>query len=264
MPKAEPLGRVESGAPRLNRKPATVLPPLDFSRLGRAVLRKMADAGYEVIDCYRVLAKSGDNVVGEVLRGQGTFYEWNHYPENDVYDFESHAQYYYHAHPKDERPGEHGHFHTFLRPKGMPKGIKPAPVPDYTPPAEPNDALSHLVAISMDERGIAAQLFTTNRWVTAETWYAAADVAAMLDRFVIDLAQPSWPVNRWITAMLRLFRPQIEALLLERDRVIAERERRHPELDVFEDRRVEVTSKIDISVEDQLQSILAALKRPHR
>jgi hypothetical protein len=234
---------------------------IDLARLPRPQLAAMAAAGDEVADCQRVLAKSGDNVVGEILRQQGTFYEWTHYPEGDVYDFVSHAQYYYHAHPKGERPGEHGHFHTFLRPKGMPKGMRPAPIPGYVPPADPDDALSHLVAISMDERGQPAQLFTTNRWVTGETWYAARDVIALLDRFVIDLARPSWPANRWITAMLRLFRPQIEALLAARDRAVAEWQRRHPRADVFEDRRLEVPSKLEISVEEQRRRIDAALKR---
>lgn len=257
-------GRLEAAAPALERPEGALAPAPDFARLSRAALSAMADAGHEAIDCYRVLAKTRDNVVGEILRGQGTFYEWNHYPDGDVYDFESHAQYYYHAHPKAERPGEHGHLHTFLRPKGMPKGIKPTPVAGHAPPADPNDALSHLVAISMNESGYAIQLFSTNRWVTGETWYAAPDVIAMLDHFVIDLARPSWAVNRWITAMLRLFRPQIEALLIERDRVVAAWQRRHPESDVLEDRRLEVTSKVEISVDEQMRGILAALKRPRR
>ena len=58
-----------------------------------------------------VLAKTGDNVVSEVLRGVETFYEWEHYPPDDVYDRETHAQFYYHAHPPGERSfAEHGHF----------------------------------------------------------------------------------------------------------------------------------------------------------
>jgi len=236
----------------------------DLRGLSRAVLSVMAEAGREVVDCYRVLAKSGDNVVGEILRGQGEFYEWTHYPKGDVYDHESHAQYYYHAHPKAERPGEHGHFHTFLRSKGMPKGIRPAPVAEYARPADANDALSHLVAISMNDGGHATQLFTTNRWVTGETWYAARDVIAMLDNFAIDLARPSWPVNRWITAMLRLFRPQIETLLIERDRVVGAWERRAPKGDVFEDRRLEVPATVEISVDDQVRRIAAALRRHRR
>ncbi|HSR70967.1 MAG TPA: hypothetical protein VLL72_01180, partial [Kiloniellales bacterium] len=81
----------------------------------------MAEAGRAVVEAHRVLARTGDNVVGELLRDHDTFYEWDHYPPGDVYDRESHAQYYYHAHPPEQRfPGEHGHFHTFLRPKGMP------------------------------------------------------------------------------------------------------------------------------------------------
>lgn len=237
---------------------------VDFEELPQAVLNSMAEAGREVLDCYRVLGKTGDNIVGEVLRGQGTFYEWSHYPEGDVYDSETHAQYYYHAHPKDERSGEHGHFHTFLRPKGMPAGITPARAPGFVAPENPNDALSHLVAISMDDQGRAIQLFTTNRWVTGEVWYAAEDVVAMLERFAIDLARPSFLVNKWIGAMIRLFRPQIAGLLRERDRVVAEWQRRHPKSGVFEDRRLEVTSKLDISAEEHMHHVLAALGRAKR
>jgi len=234
---------------------------LDFTSIPRAELAAMTDAGKEVIQCERVLAKSGDNIVSEILRGQGTFYEWNHYPKGDVYDFESHAQYYYHAHPRAERPGEHGHFHTFLRAAGIPTGAKPAIVPGLVPTTDASEPLTHLVAISMDDRGQPIQLFTTNRWVTGEVWYSARDAIAMLDRFVIDLARPSWPVNRWITALLRLFRPQIELLLLDRDHVIAEWRRQHPKVDVFEDRRLEVTSKLDIAVEEQMRQIRSALRR---
>lgn len=254
----------EAAAPEHNRPQGAPASEPDLAGLSRAALSAMAEAGREVIDCYRVLAKSGDNVVGELLRGEGDFYEWTHYPKGDVYDFESNAQYYYHAHPKAERRGEHGHFHTFLRPKGMPKGIRPAPVVGYVPPADANDALSHLVAISMSNGGDAIQLFTTNRWVTGETWYAARDVIAMLHSFAIDLARPSWPVNRWITAMLRLFRPQIEALLIERDRAVAAWQRRYPKDDVFEDRRLEVAAKAEISAEDQMRRIAAALRRHRR
>ena len=93
----------------------------------------MLRAGERVRECYRVLAKTDDNIVGELLKGAGTFYEWNHYPDGDVYDHDNHAQFYYHAHSAEERPGEHGHFHAFLRPKGMPAGVRPAPVPDSVP-----------------------------------------------------------------------------------------------------------------------------------
>ncbi len=254
----------KSSAPLLLPVEPAMASTADLSGLPRTALAAMIEAGREVRDCQRVLAKTGDNIVGELLRGQGTFYEWNHYPPDDVHDLASHAQYYYHAHGGQERSGEHGHFHCFLRPKGMPAGIRPAPVSAAPSSKDGAEPLSHLVAISMDDGGQAIELFTTNRWVTDETWYRARDVIAMLDRFVIDVAHPSWPVNRWITAMIRLFRPQIEQLVWERDRAVAAWQRRDAASDVFEDRRLEVTSKIAISVEDQIGRLQAAARRPRR
>ena len=225
----------------------------------------MAEAAREVKTCQRVLAKTGDTVVGELLRGHGTPFEWRHYPPGDVYDAEFHAQYYYHCHPESERPpGEHGHFHTFLRPLGMPAGLRPAPLPGTVEPEGDNDALSHLIGIAMDVAGQPVRLFTTNRWVTGETWYAAADVIRMLDGFVVDHARPSWPANRWITALMRLFRPQIRGLLRERDETIKRWEALHPGSCVYEDRSLEVTSQAMITVEEQAALVELALRGGRR
>src|SRR5690606_29005972 len=159
-------------------------PQLDLGSLDRRTREEMAQAAGQVTEVHRILAKTGDNVVGELLRGSGTFYEWDHYPAGDVYYHETHGQYDYHSHPPDQRfADEHGHFHTFLRPHGMPPGVRPAPVPNYVPPVDSNDALSHLVAVAMDSRGLPVRLFTVNRWVTGETWYSAEDVIRMLPNF---------------------------------------------------------------------------------
>jgi hypothetical protein len=252
---------------------------VDFARFGGAELAAMEAAGREVLECRRVLAKSGDSVVSEALRGGAPFAAWAHYPDGDVYDPESHAQFFYHGHADGPRAArEHGHFHTFLRPRGMPPGTRPLVMPELAiadapsapagPPApQPNqgaenDELSHLIAIAMDESGDPVHLFTTNRWVTGETWYAGADVVAMLDRFVVDLARPSWPLNRWITAMFRLFRPQMIELLAARDaQVMAWRRRHRGKVHVLEDRRLEVVSALEIDVEDQLRRVALALKQ---
>ena len=85
-------------------------------------LEAMLAAGEDILECYRVLKKAGLNIVGECLKDQGTFYEFDHYPKGDVYDNETHSQYYYHSHRTEA--GEHGHFHTFLRKKGMPANIQ--------------------------------------------------------------------------------------------------------------------------------------------
>ncbi len=222
------------------------------------MLARMTQAGVEAAECVRVLSKSGGNLVGEVLRGNGEFVEWSHYPPDDVYDAETHAQFYFHAHPPEarDRP-DYGHFHTFLRPRGMPEGVAPAPVPDVVQPDGDNAALSHLIGISMTREGLPERLFTTNRWVTGETWYAADDVILMLDNFVIDLAYPSWPLNRWITAMIALYRPQIEILLQARDRRVVEWQAEHPAENVYEDRRLEITSSLDISMQSQIEWLIA-------
>jgi len=229
----------------------------DLAGLPTAQLKAMQRAGMEIKTCYRVLENAGLNIVGEVLRdtlNKGeTFYEYNHYPDDDVYDRKTHAQYYYHAHRGEV--GEHGHFHCFLRPKGMPADVAPIdyPATDCWPQGE--EALSHLLAIAMDSYGYPTGLFTTNRWVTAEAWYPAEQVIQMLDRFVIDHAFPSWPVNRWISAIFVLYRPHIVAILRQRDETIWARSATHPGTDVFEDRELDITSQIEISVDETLRAV---------
>src|SRR6266849_5102317 len=222
---------------------------LDFTRLDRAELEAMAAAGSEILECRRVLARGGDTILAEVLRGAAGFGEWTHYPEGDVYDPLSHAQYFYHAHPTGQRMArEHGHFHTFRRPRGMPPGTRPLMMPELAiadapaapagpavpPAAQPNqgaenDALSHLVAIAVDAEGVPLRLFTTNRWVSA---------------------------------LFRLFRPHMAALLHARDDAVMSWRRRHRgKVHVFEDRRLEVTSALDVDVDDETRRVALALRQ---
>jgi hypothetical protein len=233
---------------------------VDIAALPRARLEEMAAAGADVVECHRVLANTGGNIVGELLRDVETFFEWDHYPDGDVYDTETHSQFYYHAHPQELRSHEHGHFHAFMRPLGMPSGIRPAMVDDFKMPDDENDALSHLVAISMDKYGVPIRMFTTNRWVTGEIWYEADNVRRMLDYFMIDHAQPSWPVNRWVSGMIRLFRPQIACLIDARDGAVAAWAEAYPDRNVYEDEDLEITSMMDIDIDAQIASVAAALE----
>ena len=232
---------------------ATLLRDLPRERLVR-----MRDAGYTVLAAWRALEKVGANVVGQCLAHQGTFYELEHYPRGDVFDEEFGAQYYYHAHRPDL--GEHGHFHCFLRREGMPPGVTPVNMPAGTPRPDGAEAVCHLVAISMDDAGYPTHMFTTNRWVTNETFYSAADTLRMVDRFRVDHVYPCLATNQWITAMMQLFWPQIRLLLQERDRVIADWQGRHPGVNVYEDRELEITSIVPIDVDRQISLIEEALK----
>jgi hypothetical protein len=232
-------------------------------RVSQAEIEQMIAAATTIRDCRRDLAARNTDLVGEVT-GSSTICAWRHYPDGEVFDATSHAQYFFHTHAPDSRPpSERGHFHTFLRAEGMPGGVVPLLLPELAvadvlapPQAAPlkrgkRDEVSHLIAIAIDVRGEPIRLFTTNRWVTGETWYRAEDVTRMLDRFVIAEREPSAVLNRWIGAMVHLFRPQIAALLQARDEtVMAWRRRRRTH--VFEDPRLEITSSLDIQLDTQL------------
>ncbi|HQS84992.1 MAG: hypothetical protein B7Y25_08535 [Alphaproteobacteria bacterium 16-39-46] len=173
----------------------------------QANLKKIRQAAQEIVECQRILANTGHTVITELLRFSDDFFEWDPHPNDNVMDYNTGAQYYYHAHPKSKRGfKEHGHFHTFMK--------NEKPVDSETLP------LTHIVAISMNAYGIPQGLFTVNHWVTDGIWEDAPTVESFLGNFLIDHAQPSWVVNRWINSMLRLYEPEIINLLKERDHII--------------------------------------------
>jgi hypothetical protein len=235
--------------------------------MGRA-----ASAAAVVRECRRLLAASGSTIAREAVGRRGKIADWRHYPDSDIYDPVSHAQYFFHRHAPAERmvvedPGEHGHFHLFLRAEGMPRGVTPLLLPDAaianlpTPPqAAPSkrgarDEVSHLVAIAIDRSGEAVRLFTTNRWVTGETWFRAEDVIRMLDRFSLDAAEPASVINRWLAAIVRLYQPEIAMLLRKRDETVMDPRQRRRKIDVFEDPKLEITSSLSIDLDARLAAV---------
>lgn len=223
----------------------------ELASLSDERIQDSLSAAAEIRECYRVLERAGLNVVGEVLKGQSAFFELDHYPKDDVYDGDNASQYYYHAHREDHV--EHGHFHLFLRDQALPSNAEP----HHGPRGE--ERVVHLAAISMDAWGYPTDLFTVNRWVTDDSWLPAPAIGAILDRFKIDHAHPSWPVNRWLTAMVRCFHPQIAALLRHRDAFIASR---GGDLGaVLEDRSLEVIGSMPIDLESWERLLTAEQSR---
>ena len=133
-------------------------------------------------------------------------------------------------------------------------------VDDFKMPDDENDALCHLITILMDKFGAHIRMFTTNRWVTGKIWYAADDARVMLDSFLIDHGQPSWPVNRWLSGMIRLFRPQIVALIEARDAATERWRETYPDRNVFEDEALEITSMTDVDIGQQIARVTALLE----
>lgn len=227
-------------------------------------------------ECRQALASRGGTVIAEIAGGDAVV-DWRHYPDGEVYDPRSQAQYFYHAHPaadpaKAAPSPEHGHFHLFLRGEGIPPGMMPLLLPELAvakaapqpPPSRRSaplkrglrDEVCHLVAIAVDARGEPIRLLATNRWVTGETWYRADDVIAMLDRCRLPPDGKWGLVNRWIGAVLCLFRPEIAALLQERDKAVLERRWRW-RTNVLEDPRLEIAASITIDLDARLLTVEA-------
>ncbi len=194
------------------------------------------DAARTIVTIQAAMAKRGTHLATAALAGARSFVEWEHYPHKDYVDRQHGTEFYYHAHEASRRqPDEHGHFHIFTRGTA--------------------GRFQHLTGISLDSRGHATRLFTTNRWVTGETWALTPEVTPAINRFVLRSNGRLAPVARWIDAMVRLYRPLIIDLLDERDAWlamagIAGREER------LNDRNVHIVSERPISLLSDLGNML--------
>ena len=238
---------------------------------------RQQDAAATLRECRATLAALGSSIVRQAIgTGSAETVGWRHYPDGEVYDPISHAQYFYHSHPDAAgaaaaSTGEHGHFHLFLRGEGLPAGITPVVLPEIAVANAPSpsqsvplrrsssDRVCHIVAIAHDAQGNPTRLFTTNRWVTDETWYRANDVAKLLDRWRLREGSEPRLLNRWLRAIVLLFRDEIGTLLDERDLALTNWRWRWPRSNPFEDRRLEVLSSCRIDLEARLAAVEAAV-----
>lgn len=157
-------------------------------------------AAQELADIQMRYAETGRTLNEAALCGAREFLEWQHYPNNDLIDEKTGYEFYYHAHSAQEMPpGEHGHFHVIKRNK---------------------DSFHHLIGIALDQKGLVVRLFTTNQWVTGEEMADASQILKSVKEFEMTVMGRMAPISRWISALLRLFYPEIEGLVLERDKKI--------------------------------------------
>jgi hypothetical protein len=204
-------------------------------------ISELIDSAEEIIEIQTKLAETGDNIVSFLIKNEKSFIEWEHYPNDDVID-NSGSQYYFHSHPGKHRDfNEFGHFHLFMKNK------KPE-FPDTLP-------LTHIIAISVDEFGSPNHLFTVNHWVTGGFWEKSDLIINFLDRFSISEDKSPELVNKWICAMIRLYREDIVKLLRDRDRKIKEWQEEYKEEDIFQRRDLEIPSFTEISIESKLKTL---------
>ncbi len=217
---------------------AASLRTLDRARRKRA--RRAAEA---LIDCLHGFVHAGQAPLAAAIGDAGAPRVWQHYrPDAAALDAGPDAlHYYYHSHVSPGvAAGEHGHFHLFAR-----LGSDAAAGASYT----------HLVGIGVDARGMPCRLFTTNRWVTGETWLPADRVLALAEQIAAAPAAANDPVDRWLRAQLGVFAPQITQLLRHRDRRITARRRGGRRPGLLDDRRMQVISQCRVSVATQLAAL---------
>lgn len=234
-----------------------------------------AEAAATIRCCRAEFVLGGGTIIGEALGAVTAGIEdWRHYPPGEAYDQRTHVQYFYHRHAGAAAAvpmpvAKCGHFHLFLRGEGIPAGVSPllfadsavadAPLPPQSAPLRRGrrEEVCHLVAIAIDPAGEPVELFTTNRWVTGETWYRAEDMIRLIDRVRFDEAKPPSLLDRWIAAMVRLYAADIAELLRQRDKTILDWRWRRPRHNVFEDPRLEILSRCPIDLDARLAAIEA-------
>lgn len=168
-----------------------------------------------VIDTITAMAADGMPMMTRVVPQDKVVF-WEHYPDNDARDARTRSRWYYHVHATGDRdPGEHGHFHLFLHRTQLDDAaaFTVAPAAGEDAPAH----VTHIAGLSIDHAGIPVAWFATNRWVTDEFLYPAATMIAHLDRYDVDETAEDPLVNRLLTAMVALYRDELEQLLHARD-----------------------------------------------
>lgn len=216
--------------------------------LPRDTLTEMRRSGLEAKSWLSSCELNGRTILNEIMQTKEPLLRRVHAPKEDVFDEKTGGQYYFHKH----RGGEEGHFHLFLWTDHIPGLKRPVHMSS-------SGGFVHLIALSTDARGYPVRLFTTNQWVTGEDWRPASEVSRLIPNFEISHGEPSWSVNRSLTAFVRLFTPQIRQLIDLRDEKIKQECARRPLSEVLSDRSLEVLSEMPIDIDAQLLSIESVL-----
>jgi hypothetical protein len=179
-----------------------------------------SDAAEVVIETIMRMAQEQRPLMLRVLPADDVHF-WAHYPDDDARDAMTRSRWYYHVHaPGDRGPSEHGHFHLFLHRTQLddPAAVLAAPVEGEDAPAH----VTHIAGLSVDQSGVPLAWFATNRWVTDEFLYPADTMIAHLDRYDVDATPEDDLVNRFLTAMVALYRTELADLLRTRDAALTE------------------------------------------
>ncbi|WP_255573769.1 hypothetical protein [Erythrobacter sp. SCSIO 43205] len=211
------------------------------------------EAAHTVIETITQMAQEQKPLMLRVVPEDGATF-WTHYPEKDARDKYCKSRWYYHVHAAGSRDAdEHGHFHLFLHRTQLPQGLEPKVWPPQREDARAH--VTHIIGLSIDTNGVPRSWFTVNRFVTNEFLYPADVMIEHLPQFNVDHTQEDDLVNRFVTAMVALYRDEIAELLRERDKRQEELVAEFGEDAYSKESGVEVLSQIAIDLDAKLGSL---------
>jgi luciferase family oxidoreductase group 1 len=257
------MQRKDRPAAMSRRRGRTVSAPIvgppfdDLSALPRRRLAAMRAATRDLFEVLGAFAQKGGHPVRDLLGD--AFAAFEPCPSEPVLDEQTGCSWFYHAHDNGGgRPwDEHGHFHCFVDTRRLPAQAKPLALPAEADLAAGGTV--HLPAIAIDARGVPTALFVPNRWVTGEWLYPAAEVAPLAAGFALGADSQFALTSRWLSAMFRLFEPQIAWLLHERDTALDEARRADP--DCADGEALEVLAFTPIDVDTHIAALDRAWRR---
>ncbi|MEM8726482.1 MAG: hypothetical protein AAGE86_13270, partial [Pseudomonadota bacterium] len=155
--------------------------------------------------------------------------------------------------PGDRDPDEHGHFHLFLHRTQLKDSASPVALPPEGEDAKAH--VTHLIGLSIAHSGIPRAWFSTNRYVTNEFLYSADDMIAHMPVYDVDDTKEDRLVNRFVTAMVALYRDEIADLLRQRDARQAELIAEHGEAGYEKASGEDVLGVIPIDLDEKISSL---------
>ena len=207
-------------------------------------------AAHTVIETITQMAQEQKPLMLRVVPADEVHF-WKHYPPKDARDKNCKSRWYYHVHaPGSRDEDEHGHFHLFLHRTQLPEGLEPKVWPPQGEDAKAH--VTHLIGLSINTVGIPRSWFTVNRFVTNEFLYPADTMIEHLPDFNVDHTQEDDLVNRFVTAMVALYRDEIAELLRQRDAKHAELEAEFGDEAYNKESGIEVLSQIPIDLDAKI------------
>ena len=187
----------------------------------------LKNAGLSLID---ELVKD-TQIIGKTIPKDETL----HIPRDDVIDSQTGYQYFLHRH-SSEYAEDSLHIHFFKR-------WRP---PELNLPAG-ETIPTHLAALEVSSDGAALGWFTVNQWVVGDYWQMAEETIALFRHWGStnpDLGRGDSvnPIcHEWLVALVQLHLCGIiKELLQERDRKLDAMVDQNPNMNVLEDRTIEI------------------------